>query len=58
MSLYQSLFDLIHSFVYGGVDLTADMNLVCTLVATIGVLFCVFIPFMIVYKVICFITGR
>ncbi len=57
MSMYQSLFDLIHTYIYGGVDLTSDMNLVCTLISTIGVLFCVSIPFIIVYKVLCFICS-
>ena len=37
------------------VSLTADMNLVCTLIATIGCIFVVAIPFLIVYKVLCFI---
>lgn len=51
-SIYQSLFNLIHQYVYGGVDLTSDMNLVCTLISTIGVVFLVSIPFIIVKKFI------
>lgn len=58
MSIYQALFDLIHSYIYGGVTLTSDMSLVCTLVSTIGCIFLVSLPFVIVYKVISFITGR
>lgn len=57
MSMYQSLFDLIHTHIYGGVELTSDMNLVCTLIATIGCLFVVGIPFFVVYKTITFIFG-
>lgn len=57
MSIYQSLFDLIHTHIYGGVVLSADMNLVCTLIATLGVLFVVGIPFFVVYRILCFITG-
>lgn len=57
MSMYQSLFDLIHTHIYGGVELTSDMNLVCTLIATIGCLFVVAIPFLIVYWVLRFIAS-
>lgn len=56
MSMYQSLFDLIQTHVYGGAELTPDMNLVCTLISTIGVLFCIAIPFFVVYRILCFIT--
>lgn len=58
MSIYQSLFDLIQTYIYGGATLTADMNLVCTLISTIGCIFLVALPFVIVYKVISFIVGR
>lgn len=57
MSMYQSLFDLIHTHIYGGVELTSDMNLVCTLISTIGVLFVLAIPFFVVYKVLCFVGS-
>lgn len=56
-SMYQSLFDLIHTYVYGSVELTSDMSLVCTLIATIGSLFFVALPFIVVYKVLCFICS-
>lgn len=49
VSIYQECFDLIHQFIYGGVDLTSDMNLVCTLVATAACLFCFALPFVVVY---------
>lgn len=57
MSIYQSLFDLIHTHIYGGVVLTADMNLVCTLISTIGCLFCVAVPFIVVIRIIKAFTG-
>lgn len=57
MSMYQSLFDLIHIHIYGGIELTSDMNLVCTLIATMGCIFVVAIPFLVVYKVLCFIGS-
>lgn len=58
MGIYQNLFELIQTYIYGGVTLTADMNLVCTLLSTIGSVFVVALPFCIVWKVISFITGR
>lgn len=57
MSIYQSLFDIIHTHIYGGVDLTSDMNLVCTLIATIGCIFVVSIPFLVVYWVLKFVSS-
>lgn len=57
MSIYQSIFDLIHTYVYGGVTLTSDMSLVCTLVSTCACFFCVALPFLIVWKVIKLICG-
>ena len=57
ISMYQSIFDLIHTYVYGGVTLTSDMSLVCTLVSTIACLFFISIPFLVVWKVLCFISS-
>lgn len=55
--MYQSIYDLIHTHIYSGVDMTSDMTLVCTLISTIACIFCVAIPFIIVYKVLCFISS-
>lgn len=57
MSMYDSFFDLIHTHIYGGVELTSDMNLVCTLISTIGCLLYVAIPFAVVYFIIRFIFS-
>lgn len=57
MSIYQNIFDLIVTHIYGGVALTADMNLVCTLISTIACLFCVAIPFIVVIRIIKLFTG-
>lgn len=56
-SIYQSCFDLIHTHIYGGVALTSDMNLVCTALATAACIFCFALPFVIVWKVLSFITS-
>ena len=47
-SVYDSVYTLIHRFVYGGVDLTADMALTLTLLATAACVFVVAIPFVLV----------
>lgn len=52
MSVYQSCFDLIHTYIYGGVELTSDMNLVATLIATIACIFCFSLPFLVVWLII------
>lgn len=56
--IYQGLFDLIQTYIYGGVELTADMNLVCTLLATAGSIFCIALPFVVVWKFIGYTMGR
>lgn len=57
MGIYQELYTLIHQYIYGGVELTADMSLICTLVSTVGCLFILAIPFIIVWLVIKLILG-
>lgn len=57
MGIYQNLFEIIETYIYGGVELTADMNLIATLIATIGSVFIIAIPFIIVFFIIKFITG-
>lgn len=50
--IYQQLFELLHTYVYGGVDLTADMNLTLTIAATFGALFLVSLPFILVWGIV------
>ena len=52
MSIYQNIYDLLHTYVYGSVELTSDMSLVCTLLSTIGCVFLVSLPFLLVWKII------
>lgn len=56
MSIYQNLYDLISTYIYGG-TLTTDAELVCTLVSTAGCLFLVALPFLVVLKVLRIILG-
>lgn len=57
MSMYDSIFDLIQTYIYGGQSLTPDMNLVCTLISTCACIFCIAIPFFVVYRILCFIGS-
>lgn len=53
--MYQNLYDLIHQYIYGGVTMTADMELTATIISTIGCVFLFALPFMIVKKILDFI---
>lgn len=57
MSIYQNIFDLIQEYIYGGVALTADMELVATSLATTACIFVFALPFLVVWKVIRMILG-
>lgn len=53
MGIYTNLYNIIIQYIYGSeTALTADMQLTATILATIGSIFIVAIPFMIVKKVI------
>ena len=56
MSIYQNLYDLIVNYIYGNVPLTSDMELVTVTLATIGCVFVVSIPFIVVWQFIKIIT--
>lgn len=53
MGIYTNLYDIIIQYIYGTeTTLTADMQLTATILATIGAIFVVAIPFMLVIKII------
>lgn len=56
MNIYQNLYDIIQQYIFGGAELTANMDLVATLTATWGVMFLIAIPFILVWSVIRMIT--
>ena len=58
ISMYQSLFNLLHNHIYGGVDLTSDMNLVLTLISTFGVIFLISLPFFAVFLFLYFVFSN
>ncbi|MBQ7977807.1 MAG: hypothetical protein IJ301_04395 [Clostridia bacterium] len=59
MGIYQSIFNIIVEYVYGNsVALTADQELTCTLISTLGCLFVVALPFLVVWRVVSLICSR
>lgn len=57
MSIYQSLYDLIQTYIFGGVaELGSNQELICMLIASVGSIFLVAIPFAVVWKLILLIT--
>ena len=57
MSIYQNIYDLIVQYIYGGVQLTSDMELVTVTLATMACIFVFALPFLVVWKVIRMILG-
>lgn len=57
MNIYQDIFDLIQQYIYGGVELTANMELVAITLATAACVFVFALPFLVVWKVIRMILG-
>ncbi len=55
--LYYSAFDLLADYMYGEVELTAEQNMVLTILATCCVLFVVIVPFLLVLWIIRLFTG-
>lgn len=57
MNIYQDVFDLIQQYIFGGVELTANMELVAITLASIACVFVFALPFLVVWKVIRLILG-
>lgn len=56
MAMYFSLYNLLHQYIYGlETVLTPDMELTLTIISTLGSLFVVALPFILVWKVIKFL---
>ena len=47
--IYPSLYVTLQQYIYGDLPLTSDMRLTLTFISTIGCLFVVFVPFLVVY---------
>lgn len=51
--IYLSLFSVLQQYIYGlGTELTPDMSLTLTLLSTLGSVFVVSVPFLLVWKVV------
>lgn len=57
MGIYQNLYDLIVQYIYGGVELTPNMEIVTVLISTIGCLFVIAIPFLVTWYIIRTLTS-
>mgnify|MGYP003302962537 FL=1 len=56
-NIYLDLYDIVHQYLFGGSTLASKQYLVCTLVATLGSVFIIALPFAIVWRVIKIIMG-
>lgn len=58
MSIYQSLYELINTYIFGGgIVANSYQELVAILISTTGCIFLVSVPFMLVWKVVKTILG-
>lgn len=57
MNVYQSCYDLIQTYIYGGVELTQHMELTTTILATCAAVFVFSIPFLVVFWIIKFLSS-
>lgn len=56
MAMYFTLYNLLHQYIYGlETTLTADMELTLTIISTLGALFVVALPFILVWKILKFL---
>lgn len=57
MNIYQDIFDIVKQYIFGGVELTANMDLVAITLSTIGCVFVFALPFVIVWRLIKILIG-
>lgn len=57
MNIYQDIFDIVKQYIFGGVELTANMDLVAITLSTIGCVFVFALPFVIVWRLIKMLMG-
>lgn len=57
VNIYQNIYDIIVQYLFGGAELSSNMELITIALASIGAIFVFVIPFIIVYKVICIVVG-
>lgn len=52
MNIYQNIYDLIHTYIFGGDALTANTELITILLSSVGCVFVFSLPFLLIYKVL------
>lgn len=52
MSIYQSLYNLIETYIFGSITPESVQDLATTLISLMGCVFLIALPFMIVFKII------
>lgn len=53
MNLYQTCYDLVANYIYGGyIEEGSHMDLVCVMVSTCANLFLIALPFLLVWKIL------
>lgn len=55
--IYQMAYDLFHTYIYGGVAMTTEMELTTVFLSTLACLFVVAMPFWVVIKITKMIVG-
>ena len=55
--IYYQLYDLLHQYIYGAVELTGEQILTLTQISTIGSLFCIGLPFVVVFWILRKVFG-
>lgn len=57
MNIYQDIYNIVQQYIFGGVDLTASMDLVAITLSSIGCIFVFSLPFVIVWRIIRMFMG-
>lgn len=59
MNIYNTLYELINTYVYGGSIVAESVaDLVATLISTAGCIFLIAVPFMLVWRICKLLMGR
>lgn len=58
MAIYDTFYDLLNTYIFGGgIAVGTYADLVCILLSTIACLFCVALPFIVIWKAIKLFVG-
>lgn len=57
MNIYNNMYELVQTYLFGGDVLTSNMDLIATAIATFGVIAIVGVPFIILAKVIAMVLN-